>query len=167
MLLLKVFQASNKRKVRYLVVGGVATVLYGNPRFAKDLDVWVDAAEENLKKLIAAVKSLEFIPRVPMKAEDFISKENRKRWRREKNMLAFTFINPKNPFENVDILTEGPVPFNLAYQRKKMFRAGTVKIPTLSQTDLIRMKQKAGRPQDLEDVRILKATSLKKTHEKT
>lgn len=155
MILVHVFKELKRRKVRYLVAGGVAAILYGNPRFTKDLDLWADLDEGNLRKLIEAFKALKFIPRIPVKAEDFISAANRKKWEEEKGMMAFTFINPKNPFENVDILLHVPLSFKAAYQRKKMFGSGKVKIPTVSESDLILMKKKAGRRQDLEDVRIL------------
>ncbi len=118
MLLVKVFKQFNQDKVRYLVVGGVASILYGNPRFTKDLDLWVDPAENNLKKLIGSLKSLKFIPRNPVKPEEIISAENRARWKKEKGMLAFAFINPRNPFENIDLLFEGPIPFAEAYRKK-------------------------------------------------
>jgi len=151
----------NRHRVRYLVVGGVATVLYGNPRFTKDLDVLVDTSEANLRKIITAFKVLGFVPRVPVKPEAFVLKENREKWRREKNMLAFTFINPATPFENVDILTEGHIDFTKAYRKKKIFTAGSIKIPVIAKTDLIRMKKRAGRVQDLQDVAILSAVRKK------
>jgi hypothetical protein len=99
---------------------------------------------------------LKFVPRVPVKADDFVSSANRTKWMRETGMLAFTFINPKNPFENIDILLKSPVLFEAAYRRKKIFMSGRTRIPTISAEDLITMKQKAGRAQDLQDVAILK-----------
>lgn len=159
MLLMKVFRGLNRSKVRYLVAGGVATVLYGNPRFTKDLDLFVDLDEPNVAKLVQAFKRLGFIPRVPVRAEEFVSRENRRRWIREKGMLAFTFINPRNPFENVDILLFSPVSFEAAYRRKKWFRSAGVRIPTVGLQDLMRMKMKAGRTQDLQDIEILKAVA--------
>ena len=158
MLLVKVFQALNRDKVRYLVIGGVATILYGNPRFTKDLDLWVDPAENNLKTLVHTFQSLKFIPRNPVKAEEFISSETRARWKKEKGMLAFTFINPKNPFENIDLLFEGPASFARAYQKKKVFYSKRVPVPTISRADLIEMKRRAGRDQDLYDLEFLKAS---------
>jgi hypothetical protein len=38
--LLRIF---NEHKVRYLVVGGYAVIKYTEPRYTKDLDVWVEA----------------------------------------------------------------------------------------------------------------------------
>ena len=156
MVLIKVFREFNRRKVRYLVAGGVAAILYGSPRFTKDLDLFIDVDEENVRKMIAAFKTLKFMPRVPVAPEAFISQENRARWQREKGMLAFTFINPKNPFENVDLLFSSPVPFEKAYRRRKIFKSENVSIPTVAAEDLMFMKKKAGRPQDLQDVEILR-----------
>lgn len=166
MILVKVFRAFNEGEVRYLVVGGVATILYGNPRFTKDLDIWVDPNEGNLQKMVAVFKKLKFMPRAPVRAEEFILAENRRRWKKEKGMLAFTFINPQNPFENVDLLFEGPVSFSKAYARKKVFQVEDVPIPTISRDDLIDMKEKAGREQDLRDVLILKKARKRKAREK-
>lgn len=148
-----------------MVAGGVASILYGNPRFTKDLDLFVDLGEENLKKLIAGFGALGFMPRVPVLPEAFAVKENRERWIKEKGMQAFTFINPKNPFENVDILITSPIAFGEAYRRKRFFRSGKVKIPTVSPQDLIRMKRHAGRDQDLRDIEILEE-SLKRQRRK-
>ena len=162
MILVKVFQELNRRKVRYLVAGGVAGILYGNPRLTKDLDLWVHLEEENLRKMVETFKALKFMPRTPVRAEDFISEDHRRRWQVEKGMKAFTFINPKNPFENVDILLNVPIDFDTAYRRKKWFRSGRVNIPTVAEKDLIRMKEKAGRPQDLQDIEVLKAILRKR-----
>lgn len=160
-MLIKVFNALNRHKVRYLVAGGVATVLYGNPRFTKDLDLLVDLKKANLRKLVDTFKSLKFIPRVPVKAEEFISERNRADWHKEKGMLAFTFINPRNPLENVDILFISPLPFGPAYKRKKIFKWKNVAIPAVCAKDLIFMKEKSGRVQDLYDIEVLR-TTLKK-----
>ena len=167
MVLIKVFREFNKRKVKYLVAGGVAAILYGSPRLTKDLDLFVDSEEENMQKVVAAFKALRFIPRVPVAMEAFISKENRARWQREKGMLAFTFINPKNPFENVDLLLSAPMSFQKAQEKRKIFRSEGVPIPTVAAEDLILMKKRAGRPQDLQDIEILRvALHVKKSRRK-
>ena len=35
------------RKVMYLVIGGYAVMRYSEPRFTKDLDLWVKADSDN------------------------------------------------------------------------------------------------------------------------
>lgn len=159
LILVKVFRLLNRKKVRYLIAGGVAAILHGNPRFTKDLDLWVDVKEDNLRKLVETMKKLKFIPRIPIKAEEFISKENREKWFLEKGMLAFTFINPKNSFENIDILWKVDLSFDKAYKKKKMFPSDGINLPVISREDLIRMKQQAGRAQDLRDIDILNAAA--------
>lgn len=158
MLILNVLKALNRFKVRYLVIGGVAGAFYGNPRFTKDLDIFADKREENLRKLIAAFKKLGFITRIPVKPEEFLDPVTRARWKKEKGMLAFTFINPKDPLENVDILVEAPMSFVSAFKNKKYFWVDNVRIAVISKKDLIGMKRKAGRVQDLQDVAILEET---------
>jgi hypothetical protein len=41
-------------EINYLVVGGYAVMVYTEPRFTKDLDIWVDPTPENAKKVFAA-----------------------------------------------------------------------------------------------------------------
>lgn len=160
MFLVDVFNELNRKKVRYLVAGGVAATIYGSPRFTKDLDLFVDLDEKNLRKLIKAFKALKFIPRAPVKPEDFISEQNRKKWKKEKGMLAFTFINPLKPYETVDILlVEDTISFSKAYPRKQFYEKDKVRIPVISREDLILMKRKAGRDQDLYDIEILRTVS--------
>ncbi len=162
MLIISVLKVFNRFKVRYLVIGGVAGAFYGNPRFTKDLDIFADDKEENLRRLVGAFKKLGFITRVPVKPEEFLDRDARARWKKEKGMLAFTFINPKDPLENVDILVETPVSFSSAFKKKKYFHAGNVRISVVSLKDLIVMKRKAGRVQDLQDIAILKEARPKR-----
>lgn len=51
--LLRLFAA---HKVRYLIVGGYAAMRYSQPRFTKDLDVWLEPSIENSKNLLAAFR---------------------------------------------------------------------------------------------------------------
>ena len=118
-------------------------------------DFVIDSGEDNVRRAVEAFKALGFIPRAPVKPEEFISADNRERWQKEKGMRAFTFVNPKNPFENVDLLFSAPVPFEKAYRRKKTFRSNKISVPTVAVKDLIRMKRNAGRPHDLDDLAIL------------
>jgi hypothetical protein len=50
--LLRVF---NEEKVRYLVVGGYALIKHSEPRYTKDLDLWVSPDEENAKRVFQAL----------------------------------------------------------------------------------------------------------------
>jgi hypothetical protein len=41
--------------VRYLMIGGHAVSLHARPRTTKDLDLWLDAAPENIERACAAL----------------------------------------------------------------------------------------------------------------
>jgi hypothetical protein len=51
------FAALNDAGARYLVVGAHAVAFYAEPRFTKDLDVWVDASSENARRVMAALRA--------------------------------------------------------------------------------------------------------------
>lgn len=48
----------NANEVRYLVVGGYAVMLYSEPRFTKDLDVWVGGEDDNAACVFRALADL-------------------------------------------------------------------------------------------------------------
>jgi len=37
-------------RVRYLVVGGLAVVFHGKPRYTKDMDIWVEPSPANIQR---------------------------------------------------------------------------------------------------------------------
>ena len=41
--------------VRYLIVGGYAVMIYTEPSFTKDLDIWIDPTLENAQALFRAL----------------------------------------------------------------------------------------------------------------
>jgi hypothetical protein len=46
----------NGAKVRYLVVGGYAVMKYTEPRYTKDLDLWIEATPKNARAVFKAFK---------------------------------------------------------------------------------------------------------------
>jgi hypothetical protein len=46
----------NEHRVRYLIVGAHAVMKYSEPRFTKDLDIWVEASHDNAKKVFLALR---------------------------------------------------------------------------------------------------------------
>ena len=51
-----VFASLQNHEVRYLVIGGIAAVLYGVPRATFDLDILIEASPENARNLLAALR---------------------------------------------------------------------------------------------------------------
>lgn len=52
----ELLQLLNKFHAEFLIVGGFAVMKYGEPRYTKDLDVWVNNSAENSARVIAALK---------------------------------------------------------------------------------------------------------------
>jgi len=50
-----VFASFQKNDVKYLVIGGIAAVLYGVPRATFDLDVLIEPTPQNAERLLKAM----------------------------------------------------------------------------------------------------------------
>jgi hypothetical protein len=151
-----VFRTFEKEGLRYLVVGGIAVNLHGVPRSTADLDIMVDLKDKNLKKLIRAMKKLGFIPRAPVNPEDLVNEKTRKKWWRKKKMEVFTFWNPKKSLEEVDVFIKNPIEFESSYNRRKEIKAKNISRPLASIEDIIKIKEKSRRKQDIADIEALK-----------
>jgi len=66
-------------------------------------------------------------------------------------MTAWKFTNPHNPVQSVDII----ISQDLSRKKVDRIKVGKRILPVLSVDDLIRMKRKSGRPQDLQDIEAL------------
>src|SRR5205085_8704253 len=45
----------NAAGIRYLIVGGYAVMVHTEPRYTKDLDIWIDRDEQNARAVLAAL----------------------------------------------------------------------------------------------------------------
>ena len=161
-----VIETLNEAKVRYTVVGGVATILHGAPRMTGDLDLAVILQKENLLSLIRAMEHLGYKPKAPVNPRDLSDTEVRESWKKDKGMKVFTFFHPKKPFAEVDILIDEQINFNGIWERRVDYQAGNVRIPTASIDDLIAMKQVSARDKDLSDIAALNRIKGLKEKEK-
>lgn len=50
--------ALENENVEYILIGGLAVILYGMPRLTQDVDIFVKPDETNIRKLRAALESL-------------------------------------------------------------------------------------------------------------
>lgn len=51
------FAALNEAGASYLVVGAHAVAFYAEPRYTKDLDIWVDASPGNAPRILTALRA--------------------------------------------------------------------------------------------------------------
>jgi len=146
----KILIAFKRHKVKYAICGGFAVVIQGVVRGTMDLDVVIDLSKNQLAAAEAALKELGFISRIPVTAKEIHA--FRSEYIKNRNLLAWSFYNEKNPLEVVDILLIDDVSdFEV---EQKNFRG--LKLNVLSIDSLIKQKRKSGRPQDKIDVEALK-----------
>lgn len=151
------FDALNRAEVRYVVVGGLATVLHGHARLTADVDLVVDLAPEEARRAIDVLLELGFEPRLPVSATDFADEEIRRRWVDERGMRVFSLYDPANPMRSVDLFAEHPIEFEELWNRSLLLPLRSTRVRVVSVSDLIELKRQAGRPKDLSDVEALEA----------
>lgn len=141
--------------VRYVVVGGVATVLQGYARLTADLDLAVDLAADPALRAIEVLLGLGLVPLLPVDARGFADAEVRRAWVERRNLKVFSMHDPGNPLRVVDLLAECPIPFDDLWARADRMEVGATTVAVASVDDLIAMKREAGRRRDLEDIEAL------------
>jgi len=102
------------------------------------------------------MSQLGFVPRAPVAAADLASADHRRTWVADKHMMAFTFHRPGRPLEEVDVLIDPPLPFPELAAGAALLEAEGVRLPIVGIRHLIRMKEHAGRAQDVADVDALR-----------
>lgn len=149
------FAALNRENIRYVIVGGLATVLHGHARLTLDVDLVIDLEPAQARKAIGALTALGLRPRAPVSALEFADPQIRKAWREEKNMTVFSLWDPSSAMMIVDLFLESPVPFDQLWSRAETVQIRGEAVRIASIPDLIEMKERAGRPQDKADIEAL------------
>jgi hypothetical protein len=148
--LIEVASAMEKFKVPFVVVGGYALALHGIVRATMDVDFVIHLTEGNLQAAENALNSVGLQSRIPVRASDVY--KFRKEYIEKRNLLAWSFADFKNPTRQVDILID----VDKDDLEVVKISVGGHKIPVVSLRSLQKMKEKAGRPQDLVDVQNIK-----------
>lgn len=150
MFIQRVSEALRERGVPFAIVGGYAVALHGAVRGTVDLDIVLRLKREDFIAAEEALRSVGLMPRLPVSAAQVF--DFRQEYIENKNLIAWSFSNPSNPTEVVDVI----VTHDLRKLRVKDIPFGKRTLPVLALDDLIAMKTAGGRPQDLEDVKALR-----------
>jgi tRNA nucleotidyltransferase/poly(A) polymerase len=135
-----VFKSFQRHEVRYVVIGGVASVLYGVPRATFDLDILIEATHENVQRLLTALTEAGFGTATMTNAHDIVAHE----------------ITVFSDRVRIDVQTRTPgVSFQDAWLRRKTVTYQGQDFFLLSKEDLIASKRASARQVDIEDVRLL------------
>ena len=131
----------NAYRVKYLIIGGYAVIKYTEPRYTKDLDLWIRADAKNAKAVFQALKEFG-APLTGLTPTDFAEEGY--------------FYQMGIPPVRVDILMSiSGLTFDEAWPRRVKADFDGVPVLFINRQDLIASKLAAGRPQDLIDAASL------------
>ena len=127
----------NEHEVKYLIVGGFAVMAYSEPRYTKDLDVWVEASPINASKVFAALRDFG-APLDGLTESDFEESG---------------FYQMGRPPGRIDVMMSiDGVEFDTAWKNRTLAVFRGVSVHFIGKDDLIHNKELAGRYQDLADI---------------
>lgn len=137
-------QALNNETVEYLVVGGYAVGKYTEPRYTKDIDIWINCSPDNAERVFEALTKFG----APLS-----------------NVTLNDFMNPDLFFQigiepaRIDILMgiDG-LNFTECWDRRSEASWDNIKTNFISIEDLITNKELVARSQDLIDAENLRKT---------
>lgn len=150
MFLLQLIEALDNNRIRYALVGGYAVALHGVVRGTVDMDLAIRINKGEFRKTEKALNGLGLKSLLPVTADDVFT--YREEYIRNRNMKAWSFVNPDKAGEVVDILiTEDASDLKTVTKTIASRKVRVAAIP-----ELIRMKTGTGRPQDEVDIKALK-----------
>ena len=95
-------------------------------------------------------------PKVPVDPSELANLEKREFWKKERNMKVFSFFNPNNEQEVVDVMIQDYINYDEALKNSKLMKDENISVPVISIDDLIKLKEISGRGRDLADIKILR-----------
>lgn len=146
MFLYEVIDALESAKLKYALVGGYALALHGIVRATIDVDLVLSLSTKDFKLAETALLKINLKSRLPVRPEELI--KMRKEYIDQRNLVAWSFVDYQNPTRQVDILLTEDVK-NLEIE-KISIRGKKIFVVSLNQ--LLEMKLKSARPQDLVDI---------------
>ncbi|MFC1595524.1 nucleotidyl transferase AbiEii/AbiGii toxin family protein [Gemmatimonadota bacterium] len=139
-LIVRVSNALRSEDLPFMLIGGQAVLLHGQPRLTEDIDITLGVSPEALPTVLKAcqVAQLEILPEDPA------------------SFVGETYVLPA--VDQASAIRLDLIFSDLPYERQAIERAvmvdlSDVPIPFASAEDLILHKLFSGRPRDIEDVR--------------
>ena len=132
--------AFESHNITYMIIGGQAVLLYGEPRLTKDIDITLGLGPDEVLKILNITQELRFKVLVES-PEEFVQRTMVLPCLETKSGIRLDFI-----FSNSDYEQQ-------AMGQVRRVKFGRAQVCFASPEDLIIHKVIAGRPRDLEDVR--------------
>ena len=145
-------RAFSKGRVRYLIVGAYAVIYHTEPRYTKDIDIWVDPSPENARRVFKALARYG-APLAGVTEADFA----------DPRIVYQIGIEP-NRVDLIMGLTG--LRFAKAWGRRARGVYDGLRVNVLGLEDLLANKRKVGRPMDELDARALAAVRSRRRGKK-
>lgn len=143
----RLLQLLNDLEVRYLIVGGYAVMKYAEPRYTKDLDLWVENSAENAARVFEALERFG----APLESDD---------------ITQATFTSSDLTYQigiapiRIDGLTRiTGVEFSRAWQDRVAGTIFGIPVHFISLDHLVKNKQATGQSSDLEQLKYISRQS--------
>jgi hypothetical protein len=137
-----IFEQLNLAAAPYVVVSGVAVVLYGHVRSVADLDIVISPEPAEANRAMGALARAGFFPSIPLPL----------------NMVSVMRMFDSEERE-VDVFVRYYVPFPELWEASQLMKIGERQVRVISLQHLIQVKQTLGRSHDLTDIESLTALS--------
>lgn len=148
-LLKKIAQEFNASSIPYMVIGGQAVLLYGEPRLTKDIDITLGVSTESFDKIEKLVTKLGF--KILVKdCESFVKRTMVLPAADKTSGIRIDLVFSFSPYERQ------------AIERANKIAFGDVAVNFASLEDVVIHKIIAGRPRDIEDIRSIVAKNPKR-----
>jgi predicted nucleotidyltransferase len=148
-LLEQIAQGLERRRVPYMIIGGQAVLIYGEPRLTGDVDVTLGVGPERLPEIqdLASASGWKILAERP---PDFVQRT-----------MVLPCLDPQSGVRLDFIFSFSPYEAQ-AIERARQVQIGETSVRFASPEDLVIHKMVAGRARDLEDVRgiLLKNPTL-------
>ena len=144
-------------RLRFVIVDGLALVLHGLDRLTAAVDLVIDLSADSVKDAVRALTATGYRPLAPVDALALADPSQRREWQTTRNMQVFSFWDSTNARPTVDVMLAPQVPFEELWLDARVVSIGGYDVRIASIPHLIRMKEAAGRVQDLADVERLRA----------
>jgi hypothetical protein len=151
----QLLRALDAGQVNFAVAGGFAVVLHGVPRMTFDLDIVIDDADANMKRLVDVLEQEGMQPRLPVPLRELADAPTRRRWIQERNLIAFTVTHPTRTMEELDIVLVTPFAWTDIAASRVWREIDGARVPLVGRKLLRQMKLASGRDKDLSDAELL------------
>ena len=141
-LLERVALSLEQSQIPYMVIGGQAVLVYGEPRLTRDVDITLGVGPERLQDLLSLAESVGWRSLVE-KPEEFVRQTMVLPLKDSETGIRIDLIFSYSPYERQ------------AMERVHLVNMGKAKVRFAAVEDVVILKMVAGRPRDLEDVRSI------------